>query len=57
MGIRESTQLGVKKSATAMSAFLLCNTNVIQSACLNKVKIYLYCGSINQYPFGDQERG
>jgi len=50
MGIRESTQLGVKKSATAMSAFLLCNTNIVQSACLNDVKIYLYCGSINQYP-------
>ena len=50
MGIRESTQLGIKRSATAMSAFLTCNTNIIQSACSNKVKNYLFCGSINQYP-------
>lgn len=50
MGIRESTQLGIKKSGTAMSAFLECNTNIIQAACLNKVGTYLFCGSINQYP-------
>ena len=50
MGIRESTQLGVKKSATAMSAFLICNTNIIQASCKNNVKTYLFCGSINEYP-------
>ena len=50
MGIRESTQLGVKKSATAMSAFLICNTNIIQASCKNNVDSYLFCGSINQYP-------
>jgi GDP-L-fucose synthase len=50
MGIRESTQLGVKKSATAMSAFLICNTNIIQASCINNVNTYLFCGSINEYP-------
>ncbi len=50
MGIRESTQLGFKKSATAMSAFLTCNSNIVQSACENKVNSYMFCGSINQYP-------
>ena len=50
MGVRESTQLGISRSASALSAFLVCNTNIIESACINKVKNYLFCGSINQYP-------
>lgn len=50
MGVRESTQLGVSRSATALSAFLICNTNLLDNACKNKVKNYLFCGSINQYP-------
>ena len=29
MGVRESTQLGVSRSATALSAFLICNTNLL----------------------------
>ena len=50
MGVRESTQLGITRSASALSTFLVCNTNIIESACINKVKNYLFCGSINQYP-------
>ena len=50
MGVRESTQLGISRSATALSAFLICNTNLLDNACKNKVKNYLFCGSINQYP-------
>ena len=50
MGVRESTQLGVKQSATSLSAFLRCNTNLIENSCLNRVGTYLFCGSINQYP-------
>ena len=50
MGVRESTQLGISKSATAFSAFLLCNTNLIESCCKNNIKDYLFCGSINEYP-------
>ena len=50
MGIRESTQLGIKKSASAMSNFLICNTNLVSSSFENKIKLYLFCGSINQYP-------
>ena len=50
MGVRESTQLGISRSASAFSAFLICNTNIIESSCLNNVKNYLFCGSINQYP-------
>ena len=50
MGVRESTQLGVSRSATALSSFIVCNTNIIEAACSNNVKNYLFCGSINQYP-------
>jgi GDP-L-fucose synthase len=50
MGVRESTQLGTSRSATALSAFLICNTNLLDNACKNKIKNYLFCGSINQYP-------
>ena len=30
MGVRESTQLGISRSASAFSAFLVCNTNIIE---------------------------
>ena len=50
MGIRESTQLGVKKSASAMSNFLICNTNIVSSSFDNSVGMYSFCGSINEYP-------
>ena len=50
MGVRESTQLGISRSATALSAFLICNTNLLDNACKNNIKNYLFCGSINQYP-------
>lgn len=50
MGVRESTQLGISRSASAFSAFLICNTNIIEAACSHKIGNYLFCGSINQYP-------
>ena len=40
MGVRESTQLGITRSASALSTFLVCNTNITESACINKVKNY-----------------
>ena len=36
MGVRESTQLGLKQSATSLSAFLRCNTNLIENALKNE---------------------
>lgn len=50
MAVKENTQIGVSRSASAYVPFLLCNTNMMEAAFRAGVSRYLFVGSINEYP-------
>lgn len=50
MAVKGNTQKGVSKVASAYVPFLLCNTNMMDAAFRNRVKRYLFVGSIGAYP-------
>ena len=50
MGIKSNTQKKYKDITSTFSAFLTCNTYMIEASFENKVKNFLFTGSIGQYP-------
>lgn len=50
MGVKSNTQKKYKDITSTFSAFLTCNTYMMEAAFKNKVKKFLFIGSIGQYP-------
>jgi len=50
MAVKSNTHKKFKNVSSTMVSHLLCNTNILQSAFDNKIKNFMFVGSIGQYP-------